>query len=440
MIRFSVTKKFIALLIAGAVTPLLFIGSGYAVWVLVIFDAVLCGVTFLDYFITPGADAFEICRMTENTLRFKAKNEIVVAVKNNSGKKISMELKDDIPSPHFEIIDEDMAKAAPAGEETEFSYTVVPAKRGSFAFGGIHARYAGALGLCVKYFTAKLPVEMKVYPDLTDVGRHRILLRKNRILEAGIRPLPARGAGAEFESLRGYVSGDDYRKINWTATARENSPVVNEYEAEKNQPVYMMVDTGRPMSYSVRGNKKLDHAILAALTLSDIVNLRGDNSGLIVFGTAVKSAVPPGKGPEHRRALAETLYDIEDTKETSDYENAFRELIKMQKRRGLVFIFTDFETQIEAEDLARELPILKKRHTPVVVLMENESVKKLYAAGANDMSGAYRRGLAAEYLENRRELIKKINRAGVFCIQTDAERFATEAVNRYIAICSSRRI
>ena len=440
MKSFTVTKKFAALTAAGVAVPLVLFFTDFALIAFIVYNAVLLAACVIDYLTLPRAGAFVIRRVNDRPLYYKAKNEIVFIVKNNSRKKIFIELCDDAPVTHFNSAKGNMARLLSPGEEAELSYETLPHKRGMYIFRCVYVRYRKAAGLSGAQYEAGPPAEIKVYPNLSDLGAHRLLMIKNRLLKSGERSMPLSGAGTEFESLREYVSGDDYRRINWPATARERHPVMNQYETERNQPVFIMVDAGRAMSYSLRGYKKLDYAINAALILADVVNASGDNSGLIVFSDEIHNVVMPGRGEAHKNALAEALYRTEGSKKTSDYEGAFRELITRQKRRGLAFIFTDFETDFEATDLAASLPYLNKRHTPVVVLMENESVNKLTAINARTMREAYVKGLAAESLSERARLIRQINRSGALCVETGAERFATEAVNRYLKLHSSRRL
>ena len=240
--------------------------------------------------------------------------------------------------------------------------------------------------------------------------------------------------GTEFESLKEYVEGDDYRKINWMATARENKLIVNQYEAEKNQPVYILIDTGRSMSYSIRGYKKLDFSINAAIILSDIVNQKGDNSGLMIFNTEVSKIIPPGKGDSHRNEIMEALYHIEDTKLSSDYQGAFLELANRQKRRSIVFIFTDFETGEESKELIAAIPILSKRHVPVIITIENESLKAITLSDGNALKDTYNKAMAEELLLNRKNIIRSLNQSGILCIESPAEDFAINTVNQYLLL------
>jgi len=326
-----------------------------------------------------------------------------------------------------------MKSAVKTDTEAVLRYIVRPTKRGAFLFPKVYGYVISGLGLCRLYFERDLPREYKVYPNLRDLSRYRLITQNKRLLPQGGRVIRLRGIGTEFESLREYVDGDDYRRINWMATARDNKIIVNQYQIEKNQPIFTLIDAGRPMSYSVKGYKKLDYAINAALILSDIINQQGDNSGLMVFDTAVHACILPGKGDVHRNRLMEALYHIQDTKSTSDYEGAFIELLNRQKRQGLAFLFTDFESPEQALELAANIQALKKRLTPFIILMENDSLNRM-AAEETDLSkpAVYQRAAAIEFLEKRKSMINNLNARGIACIESPAEEFALTAVNAYL--------
>ena len=292
----------------------------------------------------------------------------------------------------------------------------------------------GPLGLCYRYFSLELAKEFKVYPNLGDLSKYRLIITKHRLLMNGQKRIPKRGMGFEFESLREYVPGDDYKKINWAGTARANKLIVNQYEAEKNQPVYILLDTGRAMSYSIRGYKKLDYSINAALILSDIVGQKGDNSGLMVFDTEVSTLLKPGKGSAHRNEMMEALYHITDSEMSSDYTGAFIHLLGVQKQRSIVFIFTDFETSEEAKELMEAVTVLARKHVPVVILCVNESLEKIAKGSSKDARGVFNEAMAESLLDERKFLVRSLNLRGAICLETYAENFAIDTVNQYLVL------
>jgi uncharacterized protein (DUF58 family) len=408
--------------------------GGAHVAMFIFWNALLAGMFILDIFISPGKKFFGVRRNDDDVLYFKDENEIAFFVRNNSKHVLHFECKDESVR-HFDVFDKSgMKQWINAGEEEMFSYTVVPGKRGSFSFGVIYLKWVGLLGLCVKFTKISCPVEFKVYPNIRDLRKFRLMLQKNRLLPSGEKNIKNYGVGYEFESLRPYVDGDDYRKINWRASARENKLIVNQFQIERNQPVYILLDIGRPMSYNVGGYKKLDFAINAALILADIVDQSGDKVGLMVFDSAVQSHVAPGQGAAHRNNLMETLYRVSDNRLTADYGGAFRTLCDKQKRRSLVFIFTDFELPEEARELIAHITILKKRHLPIIVFMKNEKLIALTEMQIKKRYDKFLRDTAEEFLQERKDIFRHLSAMGIPNVESNAENFAVAAVNRYIQL------
>jgi len=424
----SVTRNFVFLVALGGVLTIVAFPFGLHGVAFLLWNLLMLALLVLDAFLTPGTQCLRIRRGEEDTLYFKSDNEIVFFVQNTSKYTLEIQARDD-SNRHFTTIAEDLRHWVAPKKEQEFAYLTVPSKRGSFAFDNIYIRYKGVLGLCMKHGTFTSKFEFKVYPNVRDLSKFRLLMQKNRQLPQGDKNIRQYGLGAEFESLRSYVEGDDYRKINWQATARENKLMVNQYQIERNQPVYIMLDTGRPMSYSVNGYKKLDYAINAALILADIVNQHGDKAGLVVFDASVQAHVTPGQGAGHRNQLMETLYHVSDNRLTANYQGAFQALNERQKRRSLVFIFTDFEILEEAQELITHMALLKKRHFPVVVFMANEGIDALTQHDDEFVSST-----AQEFADERRNIFRALNAMGIPNVESTAEEFALSAVNRYLML------
>ena len=433
----SVTKKFVLFCLSGGVVVLAAYPLGLALVSFVFFNLLLFGFFLLDVLITPPSSCLTVKREADASLYFKAENNVSFFVKNNSVYPLTVEAKED-GNRFFRVVDvDDMQNLVNPGSEQVFSYVTVPSKRGSFLFRDIYLRHRGLLGLCKKYTKVSAPVEFKVYPNIKDLCKYRLMVQKSRLLPSGDKKTPRIGLGVEFESLRPYVEGDDYRKINWAATAREMKPVVNTYQVERNQPVNILIDIGKPMSYSVKGYKKLDYAINAAIILADIVNGQGDKAGLMVFDSSVRSYVAPGQGGIHRNNILETLYHVEDNRQIADFQGAFRQLCEKQKRRSLVFIFTDFEMLEEGQELIKNIAWLKRKHLPIVVFMKNEGLEAIAHRKDPGIKRTYEKVLketAAEFLDERKNVYMNLSAMGIPNVESPAEDFALTAVNKYIRL------
>lgn len=407
---------------------------GNSFTIFIVYNLICIVLLLVDYLISPKETEIEIERSVGDRLSIFEKEAIIFTLYNKSKYKISIELIDEMPEFHFKAEKKLMNGIIEPHAKKIFQYFVVPIKRGTFEFKSVHVRYKGRLKLCKRQFTVFLNKEYKVYPNLKSLRKYRLSITNNRQLRQGQRNLQMLGRGTSFESLREYVIGDEYRKINWKATARGNKPIVNQYEPEKNQHVYMLIDTGRPMSYTVRGNRKLDMAVNTALVLSDIVNQNGDQSALLLFNTGVEKMIAPGKGVGHRNKMLEALYRIDYTNETSNYDDVFYYYKKKERHRSIVFIFTDFETVEEAENMLKVLPIISKNNLVIIMLIKNESLIDIASQKVKNQEQMFDKGVALELLDERKKMISLLNKRGVLCVECVSEKLEFTAINQYIRI------
>jgi uncharacterized protein (DUF58 family) len=430
----SITKRFIYLLALGLVFLILGALWNKAFIIFILYNLICAALLLIDYYISPEDSLIAVERSEEESLSIYEREAIGFQVYNKSDYRLYVELKDEMPEFHFKAEHKIMRGTIEPHEKKLFQYFVTPTKRGAFTFKSVHARYEGRLKLCMKQIKVKLDKDYKVYPNMKNLRKYRLSITNNRSFKQGQRNLRMLGRGTSFESLREYVTGDEYRKINWKATARENKPIVNQYEPEKNQHVHILIDTGRPMSYTVRGYRKLDMVVNTALVLSDIVNQNGDQSALMLFNTEVSSMIAPGKGPDHRNKVLETLYHIDHNNETSNYEEAFYYFKRKERHRSIVFLFTDFDTVEEAENLIKVLPVISRNNIVVIMLIKNESLEEISELSIKNQEDLFNKGVALELMEDRRKIINVLNRRGVLCIECETEKLEHTAVNKYIQV------
>lgn len=432
MLTLGLSKNFICLLSFGVL--LLIAGALFnnSLSVFIFYNLICFTLLIIDYFISADESDMNIERTRENNLSIYENEQISFRVHNKSTHKLQLELKDDIPSYHFETKDGIMKGTVPPNEKRDFEYCVVPVKRGAYTFETLNVKCLGRLKLCKKFFKLNLKCEYKVYPNLENVRKYRLNITNNRLFKQGQRNLRSLGNGTAFESLREYTAGDDYRRINWSATAREDKPIVNQYEPEKNQHVHILIDAGRPMSYTIRGYRKLDLAINTALVLADVINQNGDKSGLLLFSSEVEGMIMPGTGPEHRNKLLEALYHIDTTNKTSDYSGAFNYFKSKERHRSIIFLFSDFDTIEEAEDMMKTIPIISKNNIVIVVLIKSESLEAVASEQVKTHEELFTKGVALELIDERRKIIHLLNHRGVLCIECSVENLEYTVINRYI--------
>ncbi len=432
MILVVITKRFITLIGIGVIILGISLGLHFPIGAFIIYNGLISILLVIDYMISPSAKILDIKRIGNDKISIYENERIGFEVYNKSDRNLYIEFKDEVPDFHFKTENQIMVGYIEPHSKKEFHYEVIPTKRGAFQFGDFHGRLLTGYKLSMKQFKLPLKREYKVYPNMKNLKKYRMIIYNNRKYESGNKNLKVLGRGREFESLREYIHGDEYRTINWKATARENKPIVNQYEPEKNQHVYILIDTGRPMSYTTQGYRKLDLAINTGLVLSDVVNQNGDLSGLMTFNIDVGTIIKPNKGNNHRHNMMEALYHVEANNNTSNFREAFYKFKNKEKRRSLICIFTDFDTLEEAEDMMRVIPILSRNNIVIINLIKNEKLENLTDNQINTEEDAIKKAVSLELLNERKQIIKTLNARGIMCFESEPEKLAINTINRYL--------
>ncbi len=433
------SKMFTVLVIVGTI-PIL-IGSllGIEFYIFILYNLLLIVLLIIDFRITPGHKDFEVERICHDKLSMGTGNDIIISIRNNSNYYVDIEAVDEIP-PFMRIKDGIMKIRAVPHYETEGKYVVIPEKRGEYNFGKIHLKYTGVLRLCQKKAKYNLGQKYKVYPNLKDLSNYGIAaLKKNQMIQ-GIKKVKSYGMGTEFESLKEYNEGDDYRKINWLATARTNKLIINTYEPEKNQQIMVMIDSSRVMNSEINYIKKLDYSINASFLLADVAIKKGDNVGVMVFDSSVKRYIKPGKGVGQFQLIAENLYNVEENFVSADYRNALTYLNNYQKRRSLLCIFTELFNADEALQLASALKNIAKNHVPLVITIKDMRLYQISECTIRESKDIYLKTSAIKLIKEREKIQKIFNQSGIAVVDVPPDKLSIEVVNKYLTMKSMMQI
>jgi uncharacterized protein (DUF58 family) len=367
-----------------------------------------------------------------------------------------------------------VALQVPAGRDAEAAYRITPTRRGDFAFGKLHARYRTALGFWHRQFRQDAPLTVRVYPDTSEVRRYELRLRQGRLQDMGLHLLRLRGRGTEYESLRDYTSDDEYKSINWKASARRGKLIATNYEIERDQTIIIALDCGRMMTamavareFEVRSSKfevgnnsfqstlesatpnlearisnlepaqrvalsKLDCAINATVLLSHVAASMGDAVGLLLFTDTVKTFVPPRKGKLQTGAIIEALYAAQPQLVEPDYSGAYQHLMARRLRRSLVITFTDLIDPFASRELIQASASLRRHHNALCVTINNRDVMDLAEQMPQGMSELYEKAMAQRMLSQRAQALETLRQNGVGVLDVEASQLTVASVNRYL--------
>lgn len=444
-----ITFRVAYLLLVGVVLLPFSVWLHWLAWVVLAFDFVVVAATIADFLITPAQpDLYAIERLVEDKLSLGVDNRVVLNVRyiadgrQTFGDRVRHVTLRDEPPPSFEVSDRStfVLPINSSHRESHAAYHVKPASKGDFTFGDIYVRYEGQFGLIQRVAKVDAKVSVKVYPNLVETAKYDMLARKGRLLQVGIRNIRVRGGGSEFESLREYVAGDEYRKIDWSATARRNKLISRQYQAEKAQNVVLVIDAGRTMLQKVGQMSKLDYVINTALMLAYVACTSDDKVGLLVFDGDVRTYIPPAKGKEQVYRLLDALYNVDAEMVESNYTAAFGELASRWRRRSLVVLFTDMTDTDSSAELIGAIPILDKLHRTVCVTVSDPEITNSAKALPDVASDVYRKAVSTQVLQERRQAITMLKRRGIWTIDSPPTQLSSELINHYLTLKSRTAI
>jgi len=424
-----------ALLLILFTAPIMALGAWlpFMEWVAWGYFIVLLSTMFIDWRMAGRIDQFELVREHDNKLSLGAENPIRVSLRNRSWRGVSFRVRDEAPEL-FKIETRTMeGQVAPRGTWEEI-YHVRPLRRGDYQFGDLTLRWVGPLGLVVRQAKVEAKEPVKVYPNLLDVRRYDLLLKRNRLQEMGLRTTRQFGEGTEFERLREYLPDDEYRRINWKATARRNFPVTVEYQTERSQQVIAVLDVGRMMQSPVADIAKLDYVVNAVLLLTYVATGKGDRVGMMSFADDVQHYLGPRQGRGQFYRMLELLYAVEPQPVEPDYRRALAYLAVKQRRRALVVVFTDLTGGASLNSLVAQMSMLARSSLPLLVTISDPDVVGASQMKPNDSLGVYQRSAASQLLDERRVILDSLRQRGVLTLDVPANQLSMSVINRYLEL------
>lgn len=414
-------------------------------WIALLYLVVMAGLWALDWRLAGPVGQFEVRREHDSKLSLAADNPVFVHVANRGGRSRNFILRDEAPD-EFVIHGRVLEGQAPARQAWQGMYRVHPLRRGNYTFGDVNLRWSAPLGLVLRQGKVAASEPVKVYPNLLDISRYDLLLRRNRLQELGLRHSRQFGEGTEFERLREYLPDDDFRRIDWKATARRSRPITVEYQTERSQNIMIVLDVGRtmqsPVTQSVGGAgearsvqvAKLDCAINAVLFLAYVASGKGDKIGMMTFADDVDRFIAPHQGRGQFYRMLELLYAAEAQPVEPDYRRALTYLSTRQRKRSLIVIFTDLSSGHSMQSLASHVAALAERNLPLVVTISDPDIHAAARQRPRDSLAVYQRAAAVELLEERKVTLDGLRRQGVLTLDVPANQLSAAVINRYMEL------
>jgi uncharacterized protein (DUF58 family) len=360
-------------------------------------------------------------------------NPIRVDIKNNYSFKINTKIIDEIPF-QFQKRDFLIEKQIEAGKNTLFQYILEPKERGEYSFGALNIFASSPLGFVSKRFTFQKDAFLPAYPSFIHLRKYELMALQNEFLLGGIKKIRKLGHTMEFEQIKEYVPGDDVRTINWKATSKTNRLMVNQFQDEKAQRIFMLIDKGRTMKMPFKGLSLLDYSINATMALSHIILKKGDRAGMMTFSKKTENKVAADNKSGQLRKISESLYNIKTDFFESDFNRLYQDVKYSLNQRSLVLLFTNFETLDALNRQMKYLRGIAKNHLLVVVFFKNSELHTLIHKNPESMQEIYDEVIAEKFEFEKKLIIQELRKYGIYSVYTLPENLNVDVINKYLEI------
>ncbi len=404
-----------------------------AVWMIVLGLATFLYIDILLLY--TARTGLEAERITPEKLSNGDLNPIKINLKNHYNFSILVKIIDEIPF-QFQVRDFKILKTINAATQKEISYELRPTERGEYTFGALNIYVSSPIKLISRRFIFDEDQMVPTYPSYIQLRKYDLIAFSNNLFQYGIKKIRRIGHTMEFEQIKEYVQGDDLRTLNWKATAKKNALMVNQFQDEKSQSVYMAIDKGRVMQMPFDGLSLLDYAINSALVLSNVILKKQDKAGLFSFSKKVENRVFAERRASQMQKILEALYNVKTDFFESDYSRLYVDIKKNINQRSLIILYTNFETM---DGLNRQLPYLKaiaKSHLLVVIFFSNTELNGIINQKTTTIQEVYDKVIAEKFMFEKRLIVNELKKYGIHSVLTQPENLTLDAINKYLEIKS----
>ncbi|MEY3397746.1 MAG: hypothetical protein RL220_340 [Bacteroidota bacterium] len=380
-----------------------------------------------------GAVQLEAHRSTTKMLSLGDDNKIELIIENTGNFAVHTELYDEIPY-QLQMRNLGLKEKLIAGETRDISYHIRPVVRGEYHFGFLNAITTVATGLVARRMRLAHPAMVPVYPSVIQMKKYELLAFARISTFEGVKKVRRLGHSYEFDQIKTYSIGDDVRSINWKATGRRSQLMVNQYEDERAQPVYSIIDKSRSMHMPFNGLSLLDYAVNTSLVISNIALRKHDKAGLITFSNIIGSSLVAENSELQLKKILQALYFEKPRQQESDYQLLYRATRNIIKARSLIFLYLNFESMYAVD---RALPVLQKinrDHLLVVMIFENTELTTYSREQVEFVSDIYAQTIAQRLIYDKKSIVARLRKYGIQVILSKPEDLSINTVNKYLEL------
>ncbi|UJF30553.1 DUF58 domain-containing protein [Kaistella sp. 97-N-M2] len=378
-------------------------------------------------------NAVQAQRILPEKLSNGDQNSIKIDLKINYPFTITTKIIDEIPF-QFQKRDFLILRTIQPKKNILFEYILEPKQRGEYRFGSLNIFANSPLNLVSRRFTFQKDALLPSYPSFIHLRKYELMALQNEFLLGGIKKIRKLGHTIEFEQIKEYVPGDDVRTINWKATGKRNQLMVNQFQDEKSQRIFMIIDKGRTMQMPFNGLSLLDYSINATLALSHIILKKSDRAGMMTFSKTAENKVAADNKSGQLKKISQALYNIQTNFFESDFSRLYQEVKFTVGQRSLILLFTNFETLDAVNRQMKYLRGIAKNHLLVIIFFKNTELQHLIQKKPGNMQEIYDQIIAEKFEYEKKLIIQELKKYGIHTVYTLPENLNIEVINTYLEI------
>ena len=320
-----------------------------------------------------------------------------------------------------------------SSQKKQYDFTVKPTERGAYKFGIINV-FISFFGFVERRIKQTEKLEIACYPSYLQLKQFQLYSTAQQQNQFGMKKIRKIGTNTEFENIKNYTIGDEYRLINWKATAKANRLMVNQFQEEKSQPVYSVIDLGRTMRMPFDGLKLLDYSINSSLVVANISIQKNEKAGIITFNKNIQDHIVADRKNHQMQLILEKLYNVETNYLESDFGKLYAYIKRKLTQRSLLFIYTNFETIDGLERQLSYLKLIKKSHVVVLIMFKNSELKKLTNQKAQTTTDIFDQTIAEKFNYDKELIINRLHQFGILTIYCEPKELSINLINKYLEI------
>lgn len=394
---------------------------------------VFCGLLIVDFILLYKQKGINATRILPEKLSNGDNNEIAITIENNYNFKTHIKLIDELPF-QYQKRDFNIDTSIEKSESKKIKYSLRPLERGEYHFGNLNLYTNSPIGLASRRYKFGKDEMVPNYPSFLQLRKYALMAFTNKLSEYGLKKIRRIGHTMEFEQIKDYVPGDDIRNINWKASAKRNQLMVNQFQDEKSQPVYSVIDKGRVMRMPFEGLSLLDYAINATLVISNIALMKQDKAGMFAFSRNVSNRVVAQRRPSQMNTILETLYNLDTDYAETDFARLYIDVKRTINQRSLFLLYTNFETLDALHRQLGYLQALAKNHLLVVIFFKNTELDKITTKKADSTFEIFEKTIAEKFIYEKKLIVNELQKHGIYSILTTPQNLTVDTINKYLEI------